>query len=184
MWETLAAAAAAFAATNIDDLFVLMLLFGQAGDRARRRKICLGQLLGIAALTAVSAVCALGLGRIPARYLRLLGLVPVVLGIRAWRDRNGQEETDAPAVGLLGTAALTVSNGGDNLGVYIPLFAGLEAGRLLLCAGTFAAMTLLWCLLGSRLASLPRVGEAIRKYRGVLVPTVLVLLGLHILLSV
>ena len=184
MWETLAAAAAAFAATNIDDLFVLMLLFGQAGDRARRRKICLGQLLGIAALTAVSAVCALGLGRIPARYLRLLGLVPVVLGIRAWRDRNGQEETDAPAVGLLGTAALTVANGGDNLGVYIPLFAGLEAGQLLLCAGTFAAMTLLWCLLGSRLASLPRVGEAIRKYRDVLVPTVLVLLGLHILLSV
>ena len=33
MWEALAASAAAFAATNVDDLFVLMLLFGQAESR-------------------------------------------------------------------------------------------------------------------------------------------------------
>ena len=184
MWEALAASAAAFAATNVDDLFVLMLLFGQAESRLARQKICLGQLLGIAALTAASVACALGLGGVPEAWLRLLGLVPLILGIRAWPKRSGEEERAPSAVGLLSTALLTVANGGDNLGVYIPLFAGFDGGQLALCAGVFALMTLLWCLLGARLASLPRVGAAIGKYKAVLVPAVLILLGLHILLSV
>ena len=181
MGEAVFAAAAAFAATNIDDLLVLMLLFGQAEDRLSRRKICLGQLLGIGFLTAVSAVCAVGLGMVAQRHLRWLGLVPILLGLRAiW---NREEEADAPsAVGVLATAMLTVANGGDNVGVYIPLFAGYTPGRLLVCAGVFAGMTLLWCLLGSRLAALPRVGETIRRYKAVLVPAVFILLGLSILL--
>ncbi len=184
MGEAFAAAAAAFVATNIDDLFVLMLLFGQAEGRSARRKICLGQLLGIAFLTAVSVVCALGLGRVPKAWLRLLGLVPLILGIRAWKKRSGEEEQAPSAVGLLSTALLTVANGGDNLGVYIPLFAGFDGGQLTLCAGVFVLMTLLWCLLGARLAALPRVAGVIGRYKGILVPVVLILLGLHILLSV
>ena len=184
MWEALAASTAAFAATNVDDLFVLMLLFGQAESRLARRKICLGQLLGLAVLTAASVACALGLGVLPKAWLRLLGLVPITLGVRAWLTRRGEDEQAPSAVGLLSTALLTVANGGDNLGVYIPLFAGFDGGQLTLCAGVFALMTLLWCLLGARLASLPRVGAAIGKYKAVLVPAVLILLGLYILLSV
>lgn len=184
MWEAFAASIAAFAATNIDDLFVLMLLFGQAEARAARRKICLGQLLGIVVLTAVSVMCALGLGAVPKTWLRLLGLVPIALGIRAWVKHGDEAERVPSAVGLLSTALLTVANGGDNLGVYIPLFAGFDGGQLTLCAGVFAAMTLLWCLLGAKLAALPQVGAAIEKYKAVLVPMVLILLGLHILLSV
>ena len=128
--------------------------------------------------------CALGLGVLPKAWLRLLGLVPITLGVRAWLTRRGEDEQAPSAVGLLSTALLTVANGGDNLGVYIPLFAGFDGGQLTLCAGVFALMTLLWCLLGARLASLPRVGAAIGKYKAVLVPAVLILLGLYILLSV
>ena len=180
MWEAIGAATAAFAATNVDDLLVLMLLFGQADRQFERRKICLGQLLGIGALTAVSILCALGLGMVAAQYLRLLGLVPILLGLRAVWDRE-EEETTASAVGVWSTALLTIANGGDNLGVYIPLFAGFSAGRLALCAAVFLLMTLLWCLLGSRLAALPRLGAAIRRYKGFLVPAVLILLGVTIL---
>ena len=181
MGEAVLAAAAAFAATNLDDLLVLMLLFGQAEGRAQRRKICLGQLLGIGALTAVSILFALGLGLMAERHLRWLGLVPILLGLRALWDREAGSEARS-AVGVLGTVALTVANGGDNLGVYIPLFAGYTPVRLLVCAAVFAVMTLLWCLLGSRLAALPRVRETIRRYKGLLVPAVLILLGLTILL--
>lgn len=175
------ASVAAFAATNIDDLFVLMLLFGQANHRAERRKICLGQLLGMAVLTAVSILGALGLGLVPEGWLRLLGVVPIALGIRAWREADEEEETPS-AVGVLSAAGLAVANGGDNLGVYIPLFAGFSAGQLALCAGVFAVMTLLWCLVGEKLAGLPRVSRAIRAYQRVLVPGVLILLGVSILL--
>ena len=183
MLQVLAAAAAAFVGTNLDDLLILMLLFAQADDRAGRRRIAAGQYLGIGALTAFSMLCALGLGRVPGEYLRLLGLVPILLGLRAWRTRNQPAET-VSSVGVLSTALLTMANGGDNLGVYIPLFAGDTAGQLAVTAAAFALLCGLWCLFAAKLASLPRVQAVIRNWKGILVPAVLILLGLSIILSV
>ena len=175
-------AAAAFFATNLDDLFVLMLLFGQTESTGGRIGITAGQYLGIGVLTVVSMAAALGLGVILPQYLRLLGLVPVALGIRAWVQRGQAEDGKDRRVGVLETAALTVANGGDNLGVYIPLFAGKTLMQLAGVTAVFAAMTGLWCLLGAQLASLPRVQQIIRRWKGLLVPAVLVLLGMSILL--
>ena len=183
MLQILAAAAAAFIGTNLDDLLILMLLFAQAEDRAGRRRIAAGQFLGIGVLTVVSTLCALGLGRVSGGYLRLLGLIPILLGLRAFMTRNHSEEAeDASAVGVLSTAALTIANGGDNLGVYIPLFAGYRAGQLAVTAAVFALLCGLWCLFAARLAALPRVQAVIRRWKGLLVPAVLILLGVSILL--
>lgn len=184
MLQVLAAAAAAFVGTNLDDLLILMLLFAQADDRAAKGRIAAGQYLGIGALTAFSMLCALGLGRLSPIWLRLLGLVPMALGVRAFLTRNHMEEESVSAVGVLSTAALTVANGGDNLGVYIPLFAGDTAGQLAVTAAVFALLCGLWCLFAAKLASLPRVQAVIRNWKGVLVPAVLILLGLSIILSV
>lgn len=175
-------AAAAFAATNVDDLFVLMLLFGQAQSGADRRRITAGQYVGVALLTAVSLAGAWGLGRIPAQYLRLLGLVPIALGIRAWLQRGGPDETAGSALSVLAVAALTVSGGGDNIGVYLPMFTGMNGGEQGITLLVFALLCGLWCLLGSRLAALPAVGKAIARHKGWLVPLVFLLIGLSILL--
>lgn len=184
MFEAMLSAVAAFAGTNIDDIFILMLLFARCGDRAARWRVAAGQYLGIGALTVFSVLCALGLGQVSEQYLRLLGLVPILLGVRAWLCREEDEQAAVSSVGVLSTAALTVANGGDNLGVYIPLFAGFSAGQLMVTAVVFALLCGLWCLLGMKLASLPRVQAAVRKWKTVLVPVVLVLLGSSILLSV
>ena len=175
-------AAAAFAATNVDDLFVLMLLFGQAQSGADRRRITAGQYVGVALLTAVSLAGAWGLGRIPAQYLRLLGLVPIALGIRAWLQRGGPDETAGSALSVFAVAALTVSGGGDNIGVYLPMFTGMNGSEQGITLLVFALLCGLWCLLGSRLAALPAVGKAIARHKGWLVPLVLLLIGLSILL--
>lgn len=175
-------AAAAFAATNVDDLFVLMLLFGQAAHGAERRKIVAGQYVGVALLTAVSLVGALGLGRVPEGYLRLLGLIPLALGIRAWMDRDGGEETKTGALSVMAVAALTVANGGDNIGVYLPLFTGMDRGAKAVTVAVFALLCGLWCLLGSRLAALPALRQLLQRHKSWLVPLVLILLGVSILL--
>ena len=175
-------AAVAFAATNVDDLFVLMLLFGQAINGADRWKIIAGQYVGVAFLTAVSLMGALGLGRIPAGYLRLLGLIPLALGVRAWKGQNGGEETKTGALSVMAVAALTVANGGDNIGVYLPLFIGMNRGETAVTVVTFALLCGLWCLLGSRLASLPGLRQLLQRHKGWLVPVVFILLGVSILL--
>lgn len=180
MGAVMAKAAAAFIGTNLDDILVLMLLFAGAGTRVGRLKITLGQYLGLGVLTAVSMLCGLGLAKVPEQWLRLLGLVPIFLALRAWRGRDGEEATQS-ACGVLSTAALTIANGGDNLGVYIPLFAGFSTGELAVTAAVFALLCGLWCLLGARLSAVPAVAQAITRHKGWLVPLVLLLLGLSIL---
>lgn len=176
-------AAAAFAATNVDDLFVLMLLFGQAGSSPQRRKIVAGQYLGVAFLTAVSLAGAAGLGMVAGTWLRLLGLIPLALGIRAWLRRNEEEQTRKTALSTMAVAALTVANGGDNIGVYLPLFTRMDGGAIGVTLLVFALLCGLWCFAGSRLAALPAVARAIARHKSWLVPLVLVLLGVMILLG-
>lgn len=182
--EGMMAAAAAFVATNIDDIFVLMLLFAQAETIGTRLRIAAGQYLGIGLLTAASVLAAVGLGQVPGQYLRLLGVVPVLLAVRAWREGSGEENDGGNACqGVFATAALTVANGGDNLGVYIPLFTGYSGGQMAGAAAVFALMTGLWCLLAVQLAKLPAVQQVIRRWKRYLVPAVLFVLGISILLG-
>ncbi len=173
---------AAFAATNLDDLLLLCLLFGQAGTSADRRRIALGQVLGLTVLTVVSLLGGLGLGQLPAGILRLLGLVPIALGLRMLFGKT-EERSAGLSLSVRGVAALAVANGGDNLGLYLPLFAQRTPGGCLLTAAIFLLMAGLWCLLGAFLAKLPPLERFLRRWGGKMVPAVFLLLGVSILLA-
>jgi cadmium resistance protein CadD (predicted permease) len=80
----------------------------------------------------------------------------------------------------LAVAGVTIANGGDNLAVYVPLFAR-EPSLVPLNAVVFALMTLVWCWFGSALLRLPHLGVVLIRLSHVVLPTVLVLLGLWIL---
>ena len=68
----------AFASTNVDDIFLLTLFYGD--KRFRHREILAGQLLGIGTLIAISlAGSLLGLLVAPP-YMGLLGLIPIFFG--------------------------------------------------------------------------------------------------------
>ena len=54
MTEVILTSIVSFAGTNIDDIFVLMVLFAQAERRQERAKIAAGQYLGIGLLTLLS----------------------------------------------------------------------------------------------------------------------------------
>ena len=84
---------------------------------------------------------------------------------------------------ILAVAGVTVANGGDNLGLYIPLF-GREPALIPLYAGVFAAMTALWCLAGYLLVQNRLLGGHFRRYGHLALPIVLIALGLWILSGV
>ena len=87
MLQTILTAILCYTSTNIDDLFLLTLLCAQADSKAGQRSILTGHCLGIGALTAVSLLGAFGLQFIAdERLVRLLGLIPILLGIRSWRQ--------------------------------------------------------------------------------------------------
>ena len=78
-----ATAVALFAATNVDDLVVLALLSAasRATGRPRRWEIWGGQYLGFAILVGLSLAVGRGLSLILARWLWLLALIPLAVGV-------------------------------------------------------------------------------------------------------
>jgi cadmium resistance protein CadD (predicted permease) len=78
-----ATAVALFAATNVDDLVVLALLSAtsRATGRPRRWEIWAGQYLGFAVLVGLSLAAGRGLSFLPARWLWLLALIPLAIGV-------------------------------------------------------------------------------------------------------
>ena len=71
-----------FAATNVDDLFILMFFFSQTDAAFRRRHIVAGQYLGFAVLVAISLLGFFGSFILPTAWIGLLGLFPIIMGKR------------------------------------------------------------------------------------------------------
>jgi cadmium resistance protein CadD (predicted permease) len=181
-----------FLSTNIDDVLLLLLLFGSPA--LRPAYVLAGQLLGMAALLAVSVLMArLALVVAPA-WVGVLGLVPLGLGLvqlvqlirRSAGDDAPQTFEPAAHSGVLRTLAValvTVANGGDNIGVYTPVFANAPRGALAVYFLTVLALTLVLCELVRRSMRHPRLGALVQRYAGPITPFVLIALGLYILID-
>jgi cadmium resistance protein CadD (predicted permease) len=69
-----------FAVTNVDDIVILALFFGQgAGQRGTTARVVVGQYVVFVAILATSIVGALGVGLLPERVVPHLGLLRVTL---------------------------------------------------------------------------------------------------------
>ena len=176
----------AYISTNIDDIFVIMILLAQAA-KGTKGQIIAGHFLGVGILTVISMLGAFGLQNLPLKYVGILGLVPIALGIKAWFDyKKGTEDDDAPnaqSMSLLSMAMITLGNGADNVGVYIPLFTAFSSAERIGAVIVFAAMTVLWVFLANALAEFPKVKAAVSKYKHIAIPVVFILLGIYIILD-
>ncbi len=198
--NTVLTAVIAFASTNIDDIFVLMLFFSQVNNTFRPRHIVIGQYLGFIALVALSALGYFGTLALPQQWIGLLGLAPIALGVRALVKGAGEDvpgeqavpETPTTTGCLLGTllspqtysvAAVTFANGGDNIGIYVPLFARGSLRDLIVTIAVFLLLVAVWCLLGALLAHHPSIAKLLRRYGHRIVPFVLIGLGILILVE-
>ena len=184
--EVLLASITAFISTNIDDLFILTLFFGT--KQIKQYQIIAGQFLGITTLIALSLLGSLLGLIIDVAYIGLLGLVPIYLGLKGIRSLINHDElnqTDEHVKtkenGVLAVAGVTVANGGDNIGIYIPLFSTLSLINKIVMVAVFLAMTYLWCLMAKYFTKHPLVAVAVDKYGHIVTPFVLISLGIYIL---
>lgn len=186
---------AAFTATNIDDILILTLFFAQVNATFRRRHIVIGQYLGFIALLAASLPGFFGSFIIPHAWIKLLGLVPIVIGLNSLLLPDEEESLEAEVeidqskfVSLAGflspqtytVAAITIANGSDNIGVYVPLFASSELETLLIIVGVFLTMVAAWCYAAYKLTRLPALVHLLTGYGSSLVPCMLIGLGVFI----
>src|ERR1700722_11516106 len=183
-------AVAVFTSTNVDDVFVLLGFFSD--PKFAGRQVVIGQYFGIATLYGVSVVASLVSLVIPTPYIGLLGLTPIIIGLRkVWSLHKGvdmSEEktgTEGPSfagrANIAAVAAVTVANGGDNISIYTPVFATRSGYDIAVIGGVFAAMTLVWLAVARWLVNHRTIGVPIRRYGGRALPFVLIALGLYIL---
>jgi cadmium resistance protein CadD (predicted permease) len=166
----------AFISTNIDDLFLLVGFFS---DRSfSRSHIFTGQILGMAAIVAISLAAASVALAISPAHVGLLGLAPILIGIgKLLRLGKTKEESQPTAVGVLQVATITIVNGGDNVAAYTPIFATQGSREMSATIAIFAALTLAWCFAALGLVRHTALGKPLRRYGHILLPFILIGLG-------
>jgi cadmium resistance protein CadD (predicted permease) len=185
-------AAGLFAVTNIDDLVVLAVFFGRTAGRAGALRVVAGQYLGLTGILVAAVVGALGAGLLPEGVIPYLGLLPLFLGLRAgwtaWQERGNRSDTAhdlvaAAGPGTLTVAGVTLANGGDNIGVYVPVFTTSGNGALAVYVAVFLILVAVWCAAGHWFARRPVVARALSRWGHIILPAVLTGIGLVILID-
>ena len=185
---------ASFVATNIDDAIILMIFFGQTNKTFRPHHIFIGQYLGVIALIIASLPGFLGGQMISEAWIGLLGLLPIAIGINTLVQVN-QSKTDEVRINLpqprklssfapiINVAVVTFANGGDNIGIYVPLFASINLVQLVLIIAIFLMGVSVWCTTALALTRQPSIAYLITRHSEKIVPWVLIGLGIYILID-
>ncbi|MBD1843441.1 cadmium resistance transporter [Cyanobacteria bacterium FACHB-63] len=184
----------AFVATNLDDILILLLFFSQVNALFRRRHIIVGQYLGFGLLVLASLPGFFGGMMFPQEWVGLLGMMPIAIGLsRLFAPET--EDSEAPEVSTetalsslispqsYSVAAVTFANGGDNVGIYVPLFAHCTWDGLIAILGVFFSLVGVWCYVAYQLTKIPAIAETLSRYGNHLVPFVLIGLGSLILMD-
>lgn len=190
----------AFVATNIDDIFILMILFSGSSLTFPARQVVLGQYIGMGLLVAISALGSLIPLLIPLHLIGLLGLVPIAIGIKKLiqvvRKKNDagdptqiiQEKNPRNKyrsyLSFLTVTTVTFSNGGDNIGVYTPMFSKYNSiAEITILVTIFMVMTGVWCIAAYYLVNHPLIASKIRRIGHFVLPFILIGLGIYILVG-
>jgi cadmium resistance transport/sequestration family protein len=195
------AGSTAFIATNVDDILILMLFFSQTNSSFRRQHIVVGQYLGFIALIIASLPGFFGGLIIPRAWIGLLGLLPIAIGINNLiNSKEDEQEIQTVSVSdsdsrvaksllvviapqTYKVAAVTIANGGDNIGIYVPLFASSNLANLAVICLTFLILIGMWCYIAYQLTRHQLIARILTKYGERIVPFVLIGLGIFILLE-
>ena len=194
--EVIGIGISAFVATNIDDLFILTVIF--AKRNLPTFQVILGQYVGMGLLLAVSLFASLIALVIPHNLIGLIGLLPIAIGFKELAElRNAatvDEYVDSNKVinrlsnsrwrtylPFLVVASVTFS-GGEEIGIYTSVFATYnDLLEIIIIVIAVMALTGVWCVIGSYLVNHALLATRFRRIADKGLPLILVVLGTYVL---
>ncbi|MFQ4136949.1 cadmium resistance transporter [Nodosilinea sp. PGN35] len=200
--------AATATATTFDDNIYLTMFFSKTNRTFRPRHVVVGEVLGFSVLVAISLLGFLAGLMIDHVWIGLLGFLPIAIGVNALLSRQTMDEDETVDVSIANptnphyrkvrqtslwhtlrdpqtykVSAVTLANGGNNLAIYIPLFASTTLPRLgIILAVCYAAIGL-WLTLSYSLVRQPQLAFIMARYVRRAFPFVLIWLGANILID-
>jgi cadmium resistance protein CadD (predicted permease) len=204
---SLQAAMAVAMATTFDDNIYLTGFFSETNRHFRPIHVVVGELLGFTVLMGTSFLASRLLAEtVPLSIIGWLGFMPILIGLinliqllqpaharaldpmpRTLEQAEGFSSKRPKLSRVLSqhytykVSVVTISNGGNNLSIYIPLLATSSAASALLTMGVCYAAVVTWLGLSFRLTRLPAVAIHLSRHAKRLFPFVLMWLGFRIL---
>jgi cadmium resistance protein CadD (predicted permease) len=204
---TLQAAMAVAMATTFDDNIYLTGFFSETNRHFRPVHIVVGELLGFTALISTSFIASRLLAEsVPLSLIGWLGVLPILIGLinqvqlfkpmdhrevpslasttlqpRGFTSKRPKITTVLRQAQTYKVSAITVSNGGNNLSIYIPLMATSNTSSALLTMLVCYGAVVTWLNLSFRLTRLPAVAIHLSRHARRVFPFVLMWLGFRIL---
>lgn len=103
---------------------------------------------------------------------------------RQHRDSSGEPTLiHTQRAGIWRIAAVTLANGADNIGIYVPVFATIGVAGTAAYMVVFLIAVALWCAFGWFLATRPIVATMLTHRGHLVLPAVLIGLGRLILIE-
>ena len=127
-----------------------------------------------------------------------MGILPILIGLKhLWELRSDKNCNNINGIipkgkrkliwfnrsKILSVLTVTVSNGGDNIGVYVPLFTVSTTYQVVLLIIVFLLITFVWCYVTYYIVHHTIVGDKIRRCGYIILPFTLIALGVWILLK-
>ncbi len=195
-------------ATTFDDNIYLTGFFSEVNRTFRPKHIVVGELIGLTALVIVSLIGFVLRLAIDSVWIGLLGILPILIGINnlinlnkddSAEDRSANLKINAKYRGFdsrkrslwdvirdrqtYSVSAVTISNGGNNLGIYIPLFANSNIQSLAVIIPICYLIVCCWLFMSYNLTRQPGIAVVLSRYASKIFPFVLMWLGFRILLD-
>lgn len=195
-------------ATTFDDNIYLTAFFSEVNRTFRPQHIVVGEILGFTVLMIVSLLGFLMGLAIPSTWTGLLGILPILIGLNNLLKLN-QDDSDEDKLANLKrnskyrgfdsrkpslwdvicdrqtyrVSSVTIANGGNNLGIYIPLFATSSIQNLAVIVPVCYCIVLCWLFMSYNLTRLPGIALILSRYASKIFPFVLMWLGFRILID-
>jgi hypothetical protein len=120
-----------------------------------------------------------------------MGFLPLPLGV--WRGlalffafREEEEDDTSSLAGVksvLKVALITLMNGGDNIGTYVPLFSQAHRADIAIYVIVYYILAGVWCLFAFAVMRQKHVLALAQKYIRIVLPLLYVGLGLYIIIK-
>ncbi len=183
-------AVSGFAATNLENVVVLVAVF--CAECRNSTAVRLGFGLGALVLLALSLTTLALTEVVPVSYLGWLGIIPIAFGVREiFRRAEDESSEDAGGGKARGTllkvtaaaAMLMIVNGGDTIAVFAPLFAEtLPFGVVIMVIG-YSLTALVLAVVTGRACTHPGLAVPLQRFGPRIAPYIMIAIGIYVLLN-
>lgn len=177
--------------TTLDYFVVLLLIFGIYRGRSSK-PIFLGAYIGNIILVAVSLVISDVLKLVPQEWiLGLLGFIPIFMGIYGFFSDEDEDQEAAEALEkskpnhiMLNVIVITIATcGADNMAMYIPFFANIQATYIPAILILFIIVLTIIIVSSYYLTLIPTVHTFFEKFGEATTSIIYIALGLYVLID-